>query len=183
MNKIQKYARFLQFLLLGLGFPSIIGSFLMKWVWGGTAAFNAIKINAARGAGINPALLNYEPSMLLQLCATAIDGFSFLLFFLGCFYFAKLLKFYYKGELFSENILGFYKKILWIAFSWTLYNPIKYTLLTLITTINNPKGQRILSFAFRGEDIFNIFIVGSFLVMNALMHEAYKLKIEQDLTV
>jgi len=70
-----------------------------------------------------------------------------------------------------------------IAFIWTLYNPLKFTLLSLVTTLNNPVGKRMLAVNFSSDDIFHIFVVGVFWVITSLMQAAYELKSEHDLTV
>ena len=180
MNTIQKYARLLKFLIMFVGIPFFLGSFIFKWLWNSVFVFNSIKDCALASANLTHSPVNHIPSVILRVVAATIDGVSALLFLWGAIYFIKLLTLYCKTEFFSANILTLYRKIIWIGFIWTLYNPLKHTLLSLVTTITNPPGQRILSVCFRSEDLFHIFIVGSFVILNALMHEAYKIKQEQD---
>jgi hypothetical protein len=134
-------------------------------------------------AGLGSVGANLEPSFFLKLIAATVDGISCLFLLLGIIYLVKILNCYIAGELFSKNIMRLYRKLLWAAFAWTVYNPIKVPILSLVTTYNNAVGHRVLTLSFKGDDVLHIFIVGSLLVINFLMREAYKLKQEQDFTV
>lgn len=177
------YAKTLKFLILYLAIPFITGRFLYGWIRYGTTQFNRIKIDAMQTMGLKLYGIKLIPNVHLKLLAIAVDSISIFLFILGCIYFAKLLNLYMKGEFFSKKSTLFYRAIVKIAFAWTFYNPVKLSLLSIITTFDNPPGQRILTLTIKDQDIFHIFILGSFLVINSLMQEAYKLKKEQDLTV
>lgn len=188
MNKIKLYARFLEFFLL-IGVLLIVGSFIFKWFSGDIPIYRDIA-DSARHTRIYAGLGYFyttnntaAPSFLIRLLAALVDGISITLFIWGCICFLKLLRFYRAGELFSANTLALYTKLSKITFAWTLYNPIKFTLLSFITTINNPHGTRMISVGFNSDDMFHIFIVGFFLVITSLMQVAYELKHEQDLTV
>jgi len=187
MRNIQRYAQILKFLCLIVIIPLIICTFILKWFWWGTATYNNIKCQVSGATSFSPIFYapttKDAPPLLIKLLSMAVDGISIMLFLWGIICFVILLNRYCKGELFSEHILKLYNKIGWIALAWTIYNPIKFTLLSILTTINNPIGQRIISVYFGSEDIFHIFIVGFFLIINSLMQEAYELKQEQDFTV
>ncbi len=176
-------------LFLFAGILLIMGAFVVKWFSGDIPIYCDVSDSIKQTrlyAGLGFFYTNIHtpaPSLLIRLSAAFVDGISIALFMWGCICFFKLLRLYRQGELFSINTLALYTKLSRIAFAWTLYNPIKFTLLSFITTINNPHGQRIVAFGFNSDDIFYIFIVGFFLVMTSLMQEAYELKYEQDLTV
>ena len=180
MNKIKFYARFLEFLCLFVCIPLIVGSFLFKWFC------TVVPINILNSIK-NFYCVSLQPplpsSLLIVFLAVLVDAFGVALLVWGCVCFIKLLGYYHKGELFSVNTLALYVKMSRIAFAWTLYNPLKFALLSILTTINNPVGQRVFAINFSSDDIFHIFIVGIFLVITSLMQEAYKLKSEHDLTV
>jgi len=178
-----QYAKLLKFLLVISGIFLVFVPFFYKWLWEGNASFNEIKFRIMKVTGLSTVGSNLFPSLKLKLLAMMVEGVSVALLLIGCIYFFKLLDFYSKGEFFSKNVLGYYRKILWTAFLWTLYGPIKLTILSILTTINNPPGQRTLSVILGSEDLLHILIVGSLLVINLLMQEAFKLKQEQDLTV
>jgi len=183
VNTVQKYAYPLKFSLVIIGIPFVIGSFIYKWVFHSISVFNKIKLTSMISTGLSTSGISLSPPLALRLLAAAIEGISVILLTYGIVYFIKLLSNYCKGELFSEEIILCYRKIMWAALAWTIYNPLSLMILSIVTTINNPPGQRIISLTLQGKDIFHIFIVGSFLIINSLMQEAYKLKREQDLTV
>jgi hypothetical protein len=172
-------AKILSLLVLIVGIPLQIFPFIYHWFWNGIETFNKIKL----GAMPSTTGANMTPSLPLLASAIIVDSISMILFLFGCIYLIKLLNCYCRGELFSENIVRIYKYLLRIAFIWTCYVPFNRVLLGLITTLNNDPGYRMLHVSFTGNDIIHIFIVGSFLVMNTIMQEAYRLKQEQDLTV
>jgi len=188
MNRIKSYARFLEFFLL-IGIILIIGTYIVKWFSGDIPVYRDI-VDSTKHTRLYAGLGYFyttthapAPSLLVRLLAACVDGISIALFVWGCICFLKLLRFYRLGELFSANTLSLYTKLSRIAFAWTLYNPVKFTLLSFITTINNPHGKHVIAFGFNSDDIFYIFIVGFFLVITYLMQAAYELKHEQDLTV
>jgi len=188
MNKIKLYSRFLE-LFLAVGIVLIVGSCIFKWFSGDIPVYRDIADSTKHTrlyAGLGYFYTTNHipaPSLLIRILAFFIDGISIALFVWGCVCFLKLLRFYRSGELFSANTLALYTKLSRIAFAWTLYNPIKFTLLSFVTTINNPHGARLIAIGFNSDDIFHIFIVGFFLVITSLMQAAYELKHEQDLTV
>lgn len=186
MDKAQKkrnlgiYAYVLKIILLFFGIPIIIAPFFYNWILHSTATFNRIKFAVMGGSLVGA---NLVPSVPLKLLAATVHGVSTVLLLLGCFYFAKLLDYFRQAELFSIKTLNLYTKFMRVAFIWTLYEPISHTFLGLITTANNMPGHRILSVTIKGEDFIHVIIVGTLLIVNSLMQEAYKLKREQDLTV
>jgi len=70
-----------------------------------------------------------------------------------------------------------------IIFAWAVYEPLKFTLLSIVTILSNQEGQRVIALGFTSNDVINIFVVGFFLIITSLMHEAYELKSENDLTI
>lgn len=185
MKNVKSYARFLEVFSILIVMPLASLSFIFRWLLpASTITHHAY----ASDAGIFYAL-NLSPlpiaSLPLELRAlgASIDAISFGLFFWGAFLFIKLLRCYRQGEIFSANTLFLFNKISRVAFAWTLYSPVKFTLLNLILTLQNPVGQRELAIAFSSNDVINIFTVGFFLILTSLMHEGYMLKHEQDLTV
>jgi hypothetical protein len=121
--------------------------------------------------------------MVSKILYLLIDGISGVLILFGCFYFIKILKLYQQGEIFSSCQLQLFHKISCIALIWTLYAPVKHTLLTLVSTFFNPVGQRVIEISITSHDIINIFVVGFLFVITSLIQEAYTLKNESDLTV
>lgn len=70
-----------------------------------------------------------------------------------------------------------------IALGWTIYNPARETLLSLITTLHKTAGHRMISVQFGSKDMINIFIFICMVLLTAFSQEGLKLKKEQDLTI
>ena len=186
MNKIQLYARFLEFLCFFICIPLVLIAFIYKWFFSATLSFNTVNayISLVGIDRVFPWLFSEgAPSMLMRISAAIIDGISVGLFIWGIFCFIQLLRRYSVGEFFSERTLALYVRLSRVAFAFALYNPFKEIILSVVRTLNNPVGHREVSIAIGSDDILHIFIVGFFLVMTLLMREAYELKREHDLTV
>lgn len=190
MKKIKKYARFLELFCLFVIIPLLILSFLYKWFYGEIPVYHDIadcakKVTMYTGLSIfYPATQSANSTPIMtRMLAAFIDSISLGLFLWGCYCFINLLRYYKQGELFSLNTMSLINKLSRIAFAWTLYEPLKFTLLTFVTTASLHNGMRIISLGLTSNDVFHIFIVGFFLVITSLMHEAYELKNEHDLTV
>lgn len=176
MNKIKKYAAWLKLFSIFVVIPLMFFVFirnLATWFQGFVPSRIALKFP----------ILTKNISPLTKTFGVIIDLVPFLIFFLGIFYFIKILNCLKKGELFSVNIFYAFKKLTRIAFIWVLYHPLSYTLLGLVMTLNNPKGHRYLVATISHSDALNILLFGLFLIVTSLLHEGLVLKKEQDLTV
>ena len=152
MNKIQKYAHFLELFCLIIVVPLLVLSFLYKWFYGDIPVYHDIadcakKVTVYTGLSLFYTATPLLPStkIITRLLAALIDGISLGLFLWGCFSFIKLLRLYKQGELFSHNTMSLLNKLSRIAFAWTLYEPIKFTLLSFVTTASIHNGIRIIS--------------------------------------
>ncbi len=128
-------------------------------------------------------ILTKSISPLTKTFGVIIDLVPFFIFFLGIYYFIKILDHLKKGDIFNTDVFYIFKKLTRIALIWVIYHPLSYTLLGLVMTLNNPKGHRYLVVEFSFSDALNILLFGLFLIVTSLMHEGLKLKKEQDLTV
>lgn len=151
--------------------PLAIISFFYKWFGSAIPLYTDTANNSS------------SVSLCAHFVGALVEGISVGLLLWGGICFIKTLRYYQKGELFSANTLALFHKMSRIAFAWTFYEPIKITLLSFITTSANPVGQRVITIEFTSHDIIHIFIVGCFLIITSLIHEAYTLKNEHDLTV
>lgn len=180
---LSKYANLLKFLLPVIALPLIAAPLISRWFFQENGLFNNFWFGVGYSAKINASATEIIPPLVLKLLEMLVDAISGILLIIGCIYFFKLLDLYSKKNFFSEQVLKLHKKIVGTAFIFTLYTPIRSMALSLITTINNLPGQRVLSITIGSQDLVHILIVGALLIINLLMQEAYQLKKEQDLTV
>ena len=190
MRTIKSYARFLEIFCLVIVLPLTTIAFIYKWFGGALPVYYDIadcskKVTVYTGLSF---VYNSAPSqsaieIASRILGALIDGVSIALLLWGCFCFIKVLRYYQRGELFTANTIALFNKMSRIAFAWALYEPFKFTLLSIVTTLSNQEGQRVIALGFTSNDVIHIFIVGFFLIITSLMHEAYELKNEHDLTV
>jgi len=113
-----------------------------------------------------------------------IDSISPLVLILGVIQFIRLLHLYRTaGTFFSVASLDRYTLVCRYALLWTLYGPLNSMLTTLILTISNPPGHRVLEITLQSRDIAHACIVGFFYFVAHIMQEALSIKNEIDLTV
>ena len=181
MKSIKTHAKFLEVFCLVVVFPGLIIGSVLKWVdqFYGFGAFHKF------WSGISYSYQSSSEAMpiLSRILTTLIDGISLGLLLWGLFCFLKILRCYRRGQVFTLATFSLFRKISRIAFAWAIYALVKSTLLTLVATIHNPPGQRIIEITIGSNEIINILIVSFFLIVTSIMHEGYLLKNEQDLTV
>lgn len=190
MSTIKSYARFLEIFCLVIVLPLTAIAFAYKWFGGAMPVYYDIadcskKVTVYTGLSFvyNSAPSQSALAIASRVLGALIDGVSVALLLWGCICFIKVLRYYQRGELFTANTIALFNKMSRIAFAWALYEPFKFTLLSIVTTLSNQEGQRVIALGFTSNDIIHIFIVGFFLIISSLMHEAYELKNEHDLTV
>jgi len=191
MDTIKSYARFLEIICIGFICPLTAAAFMYKWFGGAMPIYNDIadcskKVTAYYGLNLvfnpshaQPAL----PMAVSRLLGAFIDSISIALLLWGCICFIRLLRYYQRGEIFTADTLALFNKMSRIAFAWALYEPVNFTLLSIITSLANPAGQRVIAVGLTSNDLVHIVIVGLFMIITSLMQEAYTLKNEHDLTV
>ena len=153
MKKLRLYAYFLQLFCLLLVLPLIIVAFFYKWLQPVMPVYSDIADGAKQVRLYIGLLYAYTPScywlpspVLVRILGALIDGVSVVLFCWGCIYFVQLLHYYKRNELFSLRTLSIFHSLSRIVFFWALYNPVKLTLLSIVTTFFSPTGQRIIVF-------------------------------------
>ncbi len=118
-----------------------------------------------------------------RLMGLLVDFVAILIIYAGIMAFYDLMKKFQSGELFSENIITLLNKISRLVLFWTIYNPVRGMLLSIITTFHKGPGNRIIKIEFGTPDIINVFIFISLMIITLLIQESNKLKNEQDLTI
>ena len=189
MNNIKFYARFLEIMCIGIIWPLTAAAFIYKWFGQSMPVYNDIADCSKRVTayyGINFVYSSYHTVISLtasRLLGVLIDSISLALLLWGCICFIKLLHYYQRGEIFTSDTITLFNKISRIAFAWALYEPFKFTLLSIVTSLAHQEGTRVIALGLTSNDVIHIVIVGFFLIITSLMQEAYTLKNENDLTV
>jgi hypothetical protein len=182
MKSIKSYARFLDLFCKVILIPGLVIVFAFKWIFNEVPGFE----KAYSGwAGFGYSWESNIPSMplLSRMLGMLVDGISYGLVVWAILCLLKLLKHYQKGELFSLETFSLFRKISKIALIYTVYDFLSSIVMSLISTMHNAPGERMLSVQFSSGDIKNIFVVACFFMITSLMYEGCKLKEEQNLTV
>jgi len=188
MTSIKRYSYLLE-TLSALTLSCVIGDFMFKWsyllgAYAKTPAnFFTRIMDQQYGALSKPSLLMQHVT-LTDIGIFVVDGISPLLLTIAIINFIRLLHYYRSTKsIFSVNALTLYKKVCRYALLWTIYNPINAMLTTLLITLSNPPGHRVLEITLKSNDVVHAFIVGFFYFVARIMQEAISIKDEIDLTV
>jgi len=170
MNPIKKYAHILE--IISYCFAGIIISLTyIQWLLG----WNLSSDPFLQTVSAMPLI-----DRLLGLC---VDTTALVIACYGIIIFIRLMKKFQEGQLFSSSTAQLLNKLSKTALYWALYHPLRNTLLSLITTLHKGPGNRIISISIDTSDIVNIFMFTCFVLITALIQEAYKIQQEHDLTV
>jgi len=178
MTNIARYARCIERISLFL-LPVPVLLLVFKWTYG---VFNSNNpLHCFPDSDISFSMRTMP--LVARIAGVCVDSLSVIIFLAGMYYIARIMRLFQQGETFSLATISLFKTISKLALANAIYSPLSVTLLTLIATLHNPSGQRYLVTGISGVDIVNIFLVGFFFIITSVMHEGYRLKIEQDLTV
>lgn len=186
MKNIVFYARLIKGVSYLLMFATIV-SFFVKWLSPEIILYNPHNIfNLFLSYTFDDAeVASSTPSMPLihRFFGMIIDsGISILLMMiLWCV--IGIMKKFEQNELFSLSMVNFFAAISKYAFCLALYAPINRIILSVIITMHNAPGHRMITASFGSADLFNILMFGIFAVMTLLMQQATVLQNEQNLTV
>lgn len=182
MKNIKSYARFLELFCYIAVIPAMIFLTIYKWFVDCFPWFERSHAFWVRFAYTFNLSVGPMP-MLSRFLGVVIECVSLGLFLWGVICFIQVLRLYQHAQIFTQQIFLLFRKISRIALAWAIYEPIKVTLGSLVATLHNPVGKRIIMVSVEHTDIINIFLVGFLLVITSLIYEGFKLKQEQDLTV
>lgn len=188
MTSIKRYSYLLETLSI-LTLACVIGDFIIKWSYllgaytKTPANFFTRMLDQQYASIASPSLLAQHVT-LTDIGTFVIDMISPILLTCAIIHFIRLLHYYRATKsIFSADALARYKKVCRYALLWTVYNPINTMLTTLLITLSNPPGHRLLEITLKSNDVVHAFIVGFFYFVARIMQEAISIKDEIDLTV
>lgn len=185
-TKIQKYARRCEFVAYGALVLSI-GNWLIKWLlpvkqlrWF-ESLVRALDPNFCESwfDSVSTAHLPW----FLRLAGFLVDGVAVGIAVCGFYFFIHLMRQFKLGSPFSTQMVILLNKIAKALFWFALYLPVSRTLVTLIVSLNNPPGQRLLNITLGSQDIYTLAVSWFFVLLTSLMRESQQLQVEHDATV
>ncbi|MDR3647035.1 MAG: DUF2975 domain-containing protein [Candidatus Babeliales bacterium] len=178
MNTYKKYAFAIQILSSIMIFASTIITFAYWFV---PTTYQKFSSN-----GLLLSCDNFDTTTLTvsqKIMGFFVSGISTGLLIFALFLIIKLMKYMQNNEYFSLHTIALLKRITKIALIYAIYTPISNTILSLITSFNNPVGQRTITLTFGSAEILNIIIFCFMFLIMTIFQKGYELKHEQELTI
>lgn len=123
--------------------------------------------------------LSLNQRMLASLAGIIVSLISMA----GFYYLIKLFSMYEKGVIFSEDNVNCYRKLGYLIFCSMFADILHSSAMSVILSLHNPPGQRILTVSLSSSEIA-IGVIGMIVVLiSRVMDAGRELKEEQELTV
>lgn len=135
---------------------------------------------------ISDSLPKYDVStftFVQKISGFIIESISSAIFIFSLVLIVQLMNYIQNNEYFSQNTILLLKKISKLALIYAIYKPISSTILSVITTINNKPGERIISLTIGSDEIWNIMIFCFMFIIVTILQRGYEIKHEQELTI
>lgn len=94
-----------------------------------------------------------------------------------------LFKQYEKNNIFTRENTHRYKKLSYTLFAWVISQPVYCALISLVLSINNPPGHRVISISLGAIDVVALISGTIVLLIASVMDEAHKISDESKLTI
>jgi len=190
MISAKKYARILELLCMYVALPIAIFLMLYRWLLSEIPIVRDISdmthraiLHASFGCFYRTEPWSKSFQWVARLLGIGIDFISISLLVIGALYFIRILRLFQHNKIFSPDSLRYFMMMSRIALIWAIFSPIKFTLLSFVTTMFDQFGCHLIAFGITSNDIINIIVAGLFVILTSLMHEATELKHEHDLTI
>lgn len=174
MNRIEKWSRGIRvlFQIVLIGIPVGV---ILQWLVFDNEAIGLV--NGLRSRHPNLPIIQSIPYSTRWICL-GIAMIKNVVAMFGFYHLIKLFKLYEKGQIFTLETIKEIKICAYAVFGWCIARFFTYILMVLALTINNPKGQRILSISFDTTD-FSTLVIGIIAILIVqIMDEARKMKDE-----
>ncbi|WP_319542579.1 DUF2975 domain-containing protein [uncultured Pseudodesulfovibrio sp.] len=188
-ERIQKFAKFFRaifFIALILS-PLIVGSI---WLTGGE-----IMVFGDEDPGLAIQMLTedfgmdaeYMPAFPLawsiRLLGLAVDMIPTAIGMLSLWWLVRLFSCFAAGEIFTQNTVTYIRRTGWTMLIGVCVGPIHEALMTVVLTMHNSPGNRLVSITLDSANIEELIIAGVIILVSWIMEEGRKLREVNELTV
>ena len=118
-----------------------------------------------------------------RLAGFVIDGVGIGLICAIWWQLQRILKIFRSGEYFSPSVVGRFYNIGKLVLSSAVYGIAANMLLSLVYTLHNPAGQRVITLSIGNSDLLRVMAGVLFLLLMAIMKEGSKLENEHKLVI
>lgn len=117
-----------------------------------------------------------------------LSGFFFesiasVLLIYGFFLVICLMNLIKKNQYFNLETITLLRRITKIALTYVIYTILCGAILSVITSLHNAPGERIIALSFGAADVMNIMVFCFMFLMMTIFQKGYELKNEQELTI
>jgi hypothetical protein len=130
-----------------------------------------------------PARVNHDLSGLTRFLAFLADLIPLAATLYGLRKLRELFLLYENGRIFTQDNVRCIRSLGRTLIAWVGCNFVRWSLLSVILTLENPPGQRVISVGLQGSDFTGVFVGIVVLIISWVMDEARKLADEQALIV
>lgn len=188
MDRIQKFAKIFRiiFLISFIITPLFTG---VIWLSGGEVNFEGEPAELvfelyAYDLDIDPDQLPPFPlpmgTRLLGLSANMLTTGTAML---ALWWLFQLFGRFAQGEIFTESTVRYIRYLGWTMIAGIIALPFEEALTTLILTIHNPPGDRVIAIGFESADFEELIVAGIIILVSWIMDEGRKLREADELTV
>jgi Protein of unknown function (DUF2975) len=128
-------------------------------------------------------LIPHSLPVKFQLIGYAASLLPLAALFYGLTNLRRLFALYREGVFFSFEQVTIFRKISKALFAWVLFSMLYESAKSILFSIGNPPGERVVSLTFGSSEITNLLIAGVVFVIAWIMDEGRILAEEQQLTV
>lgn len=178
MNTYKKYACAVQLLSVVVVISNILLT-IMHWF------FPAMYTSVCQDMGFAFAQdYNTAPFTWGQMLGGfLIESIASMILIYGLFQVIPLMNAIKKNNYFTLETITLFARITKMTCLYAMYTMMSTTLLSLITSLHNAPGERMILVRFGGADLANIMIFCFMFLMMSIFKKGYELKHEQELTI
>lgn len=183
-TRIQKYAKFFTVLFW-------IALFLLPlwnatiWLSGGAISgpYNSLEVLT----GNNMLETAYHPTFPLpwdiRTFGLGVSMIPTTISMLSLWWLIRLFSYFIHGEIFTCHTVKYIRRLGWTMFSGVLLTPVHEALLTIVLTLHNAPGKRLVRISFESADVKQLITAGLIILISWIMNEGRKLRETNELTI
>jgi len=151
---------------------------ILFWVF-----FNPIYHSASSSMIPLPVPVTQDLSVLTRLLAAATEMIPLAAMIYGLLKLRELFGLYGAGQIFTARNVACFRSLGRTLIAWVVCDLIKNSLLSIVLTLPNPPGQRMITLGFYSADFAAIFVGIVILIIAWVMDEARKIQEDQALII
>lgn len=187
-TRIQRFAKFFRaiFVIFLILTPVIVGG---VWLVGGELSFEDGDSNTVIEMLVDDMAIDEAaaPSFPLpwetRLLGLAVSMIPTGIGMLSLWWLIRLFSCFAGGQIFTKSTVKYISRLGWTMVAGFVASPVYEALLTMVLTMHNPPGERLVSFSLESADFEELLTAGVIILVSWIMEEGRKLRETDELTV